>query len=376
MRVQLPAIMASSPILIHGVATRVPPTAYAQETIGEILGARLEPGGRGERLVRKIYRSSGIETRHSVIEDHRRGAGSTLFFDGASGAFLSPTTGMRNDEYARNARPLFVETAAAALERTDFGPEDVTHVITVSCTGFMAPGPDYFIVRDLGLSPSVERYHVGFMGCYAAFPALRMAASFCRSDPDAVVVVVCLELCTLHLEPSEEIDNIIAASVFADGAAGAVVSTRPRTGTAVEIVSSTTRIAPDSEDHMAWRIGDRGFEMTLSTYVPKILGMHIGDLVDGLLHDAGYSRHDIAHWWIHPGGRAILDRVQEALQLPDEALAPSRAVLARYGNMSSATVLFVIEEALRSGTPTPGDLAYAMAFGPGLTVESALLRVV
>jgi predicted naringenin-chalcone synthase len=359
--------MSAPSVFIHGLAPRVPASSYPQETIGEILRGELEPGGRGDRLMRKIYRSSGIETRHSVIEDHRGGAGGSLFFDGSTGAFLSPTTGERNDEYVRTALPLFRDTAGEALERSGFAPWDVTHVVTVSCTGFMAPGPDLHIVRELGLAPSVERYHVGFMGCYAAFPALRMAAAFCRSDPDAVVLVVCLELCTLHLEPSEVIDNIIASSVFADGAAGAVVSRRPPRGRGVELIASTTRVAPDSEEHMAWRIGDRGFEMTLSTWVPKILGTHIGELVDGILADAGRTRPDVARWWVHPGGRSIL---------PADALAASRAVLARYGNMSSATILFVIEEALRSGPATTGDLAYAMAFGPGLTVESALFRVV
>lgn len=363
-------------VSIHAVATRVPASKYPQETIGEILRGELEPGGLGDRLMRKIYRSSGIETRHSVIEDHRNGAGGSLFFDGESGAFLSPTTGERNDEYVRTALPLFRDTARDALERSGFAPGDVTHVVTVSCTGFMAPGPDYYIVRDLGLDASVERYHVGFMGCYAAFPALRMAAAFCRSDPRAVVLVVCLELCTLHLEPSEAIDNIIASSVFADGAAGAVLSARRPRGPGVALVASTTRLAPDSEQDMAWRIGDRGFEMTLSTYVPKILGAQIGDLVDGILGEAGRTRRDVSHWWVHPGGRSILDQVEQALDLRDGALAASRAVLARYGNMSSATILFVVEEALRSGSASPGDLAYAMAFGPGLTVESALFRVV
>lgn len=360
---------------LHGLARRVPPTAYSQEAIGEILRAELDPDGVGSRLTSKIYRSSGIRNRHSVIQDHRSGGDSSLFFDGATGAFLSPSTGARNDEYVRHALPLFCDTARDALESSCFAPGDVTHVITVSCTGFVAPGPDFAIARDLGLNPSVERYHLGFMGCYAAFPALRMAAAFCRTDPTAVVLVVCVELCTVHLEPSEVVDHIIASSVFADGAAGVVVSASRPDAARLELVASTTRLAPDSEEHMAWRIGDHGFEMTLSTYVPSILGAHIGGLVDGILADAGRTRGEVDHWLVHPGGRAILDHVEQALALPPDALAASRAVLARYGNMSSATILFVMQEALESGLCKPGDLAYAMAFGPGLTVESALLRL-
>lgn len=365
----------------------MPPNAYRQEEIGGVLSRDLEPGGRGDKLSQRIYRHSGIETRHSVIAGYHAGQGDGLFFDGASGSFLSPTTGERNDKYIAEAKPLFVETARQALDASPFGPSDVTHVVTVSCTGFFAPGPDYYILRDLGLPASTQRYHVGFMGCFAAFPALRMAAAFCKSDPEAVVLVVCLELCTLHLEPSEVIDNIIACSVFADGAAGVVVSSRTAASgaassgaastsgpsAALEFVDSVTRLAPDSEDDMAWRIGDRGFEMVLSTYVPKIIGAQVGGIVDEMLDETGRDRADVSHWWIHPGGRAILDHVQAGLDLAPDALDPSRAVLAQNGNMSSATILFVLKEALSRGV-APGELAYAMAFGPGLTVESALLR--
>lgn len=362
------------PVYIHSIATRNPPHAYSQEEAGEMLGGQLEAGSRGHRLSQKIYRNSGIENRHSVISGHRPGEGDGLFFDKESGEFLHPSTGSRNDQYVAAAKPLFVETARAALEGSPFQAGDVTHVVTVSCTGFFAPGPDYYIVRDLGLPESTQRYHIGFMGCFAAFPALRMAASFCKSDPDAVVLVVCLELCSLHLEPSEVIDNIIACSVFADGAAGAVVSAARPERSGLAFAHSATMLAPDSEDDMAWKIGDRGFEMVLSTYVPRILGAQIGGIVDGLLADAGRVRDDIGHWWVHPGGRAILDHVEEALALGSEPLGPSRRVLAANGNMSSATILFVMAEALRSGSVQAGDWAYAMAFGPGLTVESALLQ--
>ncbi|MFT4605150.1 MAG: putative naringenin-chalcone synthase [Rhodothermales bacterium] len=383
-------------VYLHSLATRNPEHAYSQESAGEMLTGQLEPGGRGQRLSQRIYRHSGIDQRHSVISGYLPGQGDGVFFDGDSGDFLSPTTGTRNAKYVEAAKPLFVDTARDALEASPFSAHEVTHVITVSCTGFFAPGPDYYILRDLGLPSNTQRYHIGFMGCFAAFPALRMAASFCKNDPDAVVLIVCLELCTLHLEPSDVIDNIIACSVFADGAASVVVSAQAPDGpialvaaggdstagaTAVEFVDSVTQLAPDSENDMAWKIGDRGFEMVLSTYVPKILGAQIGGIVDDLLGQSGRRREDIAHWWVHPGGRAILDHIHQGLKLDPEALAPSRRVLSRFGNMSSATILFVLQEALAGGGgPGPsgdveaGDLAYAMAFGPGLTVESALLR--
>lgn len=406
------------PVYLHSLATRNPQHAYSQEAAGEMLTGQLERGGRGHRLSQRIYRNSGIDQRQSVISGYLPGDGDGVFFDGESGQFLSPTTGSRNEKYVEAAKPLFVDTARDALEASPFSAGDVTHVITVSCTGFFAPGPDYYILRDLGLPGNTQRYHIGFMGCFAAFPALRMAAAFCQNDPEAVVLIVCLELCSLHLEPSDVIDNIIACSVFADGAASVVVSAKEPVGPialtrgggeavsglqALEFVDSVTQLAPDSEDDMAWKIGDHGFEMVLSTYVPKILGAQIGGVVDDLLGQSGRRREAVGHWWVHPGGRAILDHVEEGLGLDSEALAPSRRVLARYGNMSSATILFVVLEAMggavagdgaegetgsgssagrgaNAGGGSPavrkGDIAYAMAFGPGLTVESALLRAV
>ncbi|NNE68878.1 MAG: type III polyketide synthase, partial [Rhodothermales bacterium] len=165
------------PVYVHSIATRTPPHAYSQEAAGEMLGGQLEPGSTGQRLSHRIYRSSGIDQRHSVISGYLPGQGDGLFFERESGDFLSPSTGSRNDKYVAAAKPLFVDTARAALDASGFEASAVTHLVTVSCTGFFAPGPDYYIVRDLGLRESTERYHIGFMGCFAAFPALRMAAS-------------------------------------------------------------------------------------------------------------------------------------------------------------------------------------------------------
>jgi predicted naringenin-chalcone synthase len=213
------------------------------------------------------------------------------------------------------------------------------------------------------------------MGCYAAFPALRMAQAFCAEDERAVVLVVCLELCTLHLEPSEEIDDIIAASVFADGAAAAVVTARPpgeRDASTLQIESLLSTVAPESEDDMAWTLGDRGFDMVLSTSVPQILQDNARSIVDALLGRVPLTLDQVDHWAIHPGGRAILDKVQAGLELADDALEESRTVLRNFGNMSSATILFVLERFLAPGRVAPGERVYAMAFGPGLTVESGL----
>ena len=375
---------------IHLIRTASPSNRYAQEMVGEAMAKQLDPTSKGARLARKIYRSSGIDFRHSVIGDLNQfvGSGSPevddaknsggLFFD-AQQSFLSPSTGVRNAVYSDHARPLFSKVAASLIDDCPtFSREDVTHVITVSCTGFFAPGPDYYVVKDLGLDTSTKRFHIGFMGCYAAFPALKMAKAFCAEDPNAVVLVVCVELCSLHLEPSEDIDDIIATSVFADGASGAIVSAKPGPSGAktlrLDFLESV--VAPDSEGDMAWTIGDKGFDMVLSTYVPRILEAHVDEIVDDLLQKGGTKRSEISHWAIHPGGRAILDKVESGLSLPARALDPSRKVLREHGNMSSATIFFVLKQFQDAENMDSGAKMIAMAFGPGLTVESALMTVV
>lgn len=259
---------------------------------------------------------------------------------------------------------------------------DITHVITVSCTGFFNPGPDYKIVRALGLNPSVQRYHLGFMGCYAAFPALRAAKSFCEADPEAVVLVVSVELCSLHVRTSNNPDTIMGSSLFADGAAAAVVTARelPDGAAALELDHFETVLTPVGEDSMAWNIGDHGFEMVLDSYVPKIIDEHIVGALEPLLASAPELQNlpysDIRHWAIHPGGRSILDKVQSKLALSDEQLIPARETLRNYGNMSSATVMFVLKHILEQPAESERERICSMAFGPGLTVETGLFTKV
>jgi predicted naringenin-chalcone synthase len=256
-----------------------------------------------------------------------------------------------------------------------FQASDITHVVFASCTGFANPGPDYHIIRELGLGGHVERYTLGFMGCYAAFPALRMAAQFCEANPKAVVLVMCLELCSLHMQINDQPDSILANSLFADGAAAALVSSRKplpgRPGYKVHAFSSA--LVTDGEADMAWDIGNEGFNIVLSSYVPEILGKRIAPLLEEIVEKSGLDLSQIEEWAVHPGGRAILDKVGASLGLAPEALAASRQVLRDYGNMSSATILFVLKELLDSAD-TDQALSCAMAFGPGLTVETAVLE--
>ncbi len=301
------------------------------------------------------------------------------FFDPETGLLLNPSTKVRNDIFAREATQLFVKAARAAVDAApELESRDITHVVTVSCTGFFNPGPDYKVVRELGLNPAVQRYHLGFMGCYAAFPALRAAKMFCEADPQAVVLVVCAELCSLHVRASNDPDTIMGSALFADGAAAAVVTARSGSEekSLLQLDHFETVLTPVGEDSMAWNIGDHGFEMVLGNYVPHIIDDHIVGALQPLfardreLEALPYT--DIRHWAIHPGGRSILDRVQSRLGLTDEQLVPARETLRNYGNMSSATVLFVLKHILEQDPEDGDERICSMAFGPGLTVETAL----
>src|SRR6476620_3861241 len=339
----------------RALETAVPPTILVQPEARSVFAAQPGLTRLGSRLVNTCFDSAPIDTRHTAVEELTTGsrAENPQFFDPATGVLLSPSTKVRNDIFATEATKLFIEAAQKALDACA-GVEllDITHLVTVSCTGFYNPGPDYKIVRALGLNPAVQRYHLGFMGCYAAFPALRAAKSFCDADPDAVVLVVCAELCSLHVRTSNDPDTIMGSALFADGAAAAVISARELEDQPALLTLDhfETVLTPVGEEAMAWNIGDEGFEMVLGTYVPHIIDDHIIGALEPLLsRDAsliGIPYRDIRHWAIHPGGRSILDKVQSRLELSDEQLVPARETLRNYGNMSSATVLFVIRHIL------------------------------
>lgn len=365
------------------LTTAVPDTVLHQEVVRDVFAGQPGRSRLAQRLIATSFNESGISTRHTVIDEltTERQADDPHWFARDQGLLHSPGTRERNELYTSAGGPMFVDTARAAIEACPgLGFDEVTHVITVSCTGFFAPGPDYLIARDLGLPAGVQRYHLGFMGCYAAMPALRLAAQLCEADASAVVLVAVVELCTLHVRSSDQPDLIIASSLFADGAAAAVISARTDLGSAesgaglgLTLDVFDTRITPTGEDDMAWTIGDEGFTMVLSSYVPHIIGEHIDSAVAPLLAGAGIDAEAVDWWAVHPGGRSIVDRIEDRLQLRPEQVAPSRETLRDFGNMSSVTVLFVLQRVLERAQA--GDRVYAMAFGPGLTVESALMTV-
>jgi predicted naringenin-chalcone synthase len=362
------------PVYIHNIATSVPECSVGQPFVREKMKQYVGRDPLKRRIIHRIYSKSGIEKRHTVVDDFDSEGGNKLFFkdDGTLGI---PTTKTRNAIYTKHAKSLFTKTAKKLLSAdASVKKNEITHIITASCTGFFTPDPAYYIMKELGLSHSVGRFHLGFMGCFAAIPALRMAHSICEADREAAVMVVNVELCSLHLQDSDEIDQLIAASVFADGAGAALISAKePLQSPAYRLEGFHTSVAGHSEKDMGWIIGNTGFEMVLSTKVPQIIEENMVSSIALLLKDYDLELSEIIHWAVHPGGRAILDKVEQALQLGSNRITASRNVLANYGNMSSATILFVLNELLHTSSPTAKERTVAMAFGPGLTIESAYL---
>jgi alkylresorcinol/alkylpyrone synthase len=352
---------------ILSIGTATPPTTITQDRIRDFFVQQPDADRLTQRLIRATFDAAQIERRHTVLPELGEAGGDGIFVD-AQGVLRSPGTALRNAEYVRLAPALSREAAQTAMSEAGVEASQITHVVTVSCTGCFAPGPDFRIVRDLGLAPTTERYHLGFIGCAAAFPGLRAAERFCAAQPDAVVLVVCTELCSLHIRPSSSPDQIVSSSVFADGSAAAIVTAAPSDRAGLDLERFGTTLTSEGEEDMAWTIGDDGFEMVLTGEVPRIIGREIRGAVDAFLAD------DVpTAWAVHPGGRSILDRVQAGLELDPDALRASRAVLGDYGNMSSATVMFILRELLHDDSLADGSTIAGLAFGPGLTVESALL---
>ena len=315
---------------------------------------------RSRRMFDRMVERSGVAHRYSTfVPTDQDGPDLDTIGFYRRGSF--PTTGARMRLYEDHATDL----AVTAVER--LGPGAITHLIVASCTGFTAPGLDQRVAERLGLGGSIKRTFVGFMGCYAAVPALRLADQAIRADPSARVLVVALELCTLHLQESQDLETVLSFLIFGDGAAAALVTAEPH-GIALEAFHATT--LPDTQDLITWRIGDQGFDMHLSGKVPAAIGTALraeADRNDGGGILAGRDPAGIALWAVHAGGRTVLDAVEQALRLPAAALAHSRAVLHDVGNVSSATLGFVLERMLASPVTGPG---LALAFGPGLCAET------
>ena len=350
---------------LNRIGTAVPPNdvhaafiAFAAQSLGS---------ERHRPLIHRMAARAQIEHRWSFLSPNPDAEdGEKIDADGFYRRGDFPSTARRMKAYEVSAPKL----AVAAVEALDLGDEarEITHVVVASCTGLSAPGLDLLLVERFGLNPSVERTVIGFMGCYAAMNALKVGRHIVRSEPQSKVLILCLELCTLHMQESPDLEQLLSFMVFADGCAAALVSAEPK-GLALD--SFHALLAPHAAEQITWNIRDQGFDMVLSGQVPASVGEALTHGAPAILGDIAIEEIDL--WAVHPGGRSVLDAVEGALRLPTDALAVSREVLRRYGNMSSATILFVLAAMLEKGEA--GRRGCAMAFGPGLTAETMLFTM-
>lgn len=351
-----------------------------QAEAAELLVALLHGPGR-ERAVRALYARSGIRKRHSVLLRTDEGPlreRQALYAPALSEGDRGPTTARRMAAFEAEAPPLAEGAARRALDDAGLRAAEVTHLVTVSCTGFFSPGVDAVLIQRLGLRSTVERTHVGFMGCHGAVNGLRVADALAAAHPDARVLLCSVELCSLHLAYDWDPQALVANALFADGAAAVVgLGESVEAGRAAarpappwRVAATGTLLFPDSRDAMSWRIGDHGFRMTLSPSVPALIEGHVADWMRGWLAGNGLHQDDVRTWAVHPGGPRVLGAFGAGMGLARDAFAPSREVLAEHGNMSSATLLFILQRLRDAGARGP---VVAVAFGPGLVAEAALL---
>ena len=366
-------------LAILGLGTAVPATRVSQQDAKRVARSVCCRTPEQATWLPAVYDQTGIEHRfqclgRDVVDDVLQGTrnSGSIFLPSGQADDAGPTTAQRLHIYQQEAPPLALAAARQALARSGLRTAELTHLVTVSCTGFNAPGVDLALVEGLELSRSIQRTHVGFMGCHGALNGLRVARAFGDSDPAARVLVVAVELCILHYHYGWDPQKIIANALFADGAAavvGAAADAAP--ADAWRVTASGSYLVPGTADAMTWSIGDHGFEMTLARTVPGIIARQLRPWLEAWLGQRGVALADVPSWAIHPGGPKILDAVEESLGLSRPATVDSRRVFADYGNMSSPTVLFILDRLRQAGARRP---CVALGFGPGLNAEAALLE--
>jgi predicted naringenin-chalcone synthase len=362
--------------VIHGIGRSNPGVPIAQNALLE-LALRYNAASRAERVrLARIYRGTKVTQRYSVLTgeastpEEAMGRVHDFYAPPDDHSVDTPTTLKRMQRYERSATPLADRACRDAMRHCDTEPADITHLITVSCTGFSAPGVDLQLVDALGLSPCVSRTHIGFMGCHGALNGLRVADAFARADSNHRVLLCCVELCTLHFQYGSDPQDAVANALFGDGAAAVIVSGEDSGDNNVRIASFRSIKLPDTASLMSWHIGDEGFGMRLDSKVPQRVQQHLRPFLTDWLSPFNLAIDTIGGWIVHPGGPKIVDAVRQSLDLSEDQTAASMNVLREFGNMSSPTVLFITEALRRKNAPKPWVI---LAFGPGLVVEACLI---
>ena len=363
-------------IQLLGIGTALPVNRFSQEDgarIAQVLC--LDP--RQAPLIPTLYRQTGIAGRHMVlgealVQDVINGTRHTesVFLPKPCGPDNGPSTRQRMEVYASEAPPLALQASRQALASANLTADAITHLVTVSCTGFAAPGVDFALMRDMGLSAATQRTNVGFMGCHGALNGLRVARGLAAAETNATILLCAVELCSLHYHYGWDPKRVVGNALFGDGAAAAIIG-RGEVPSGWQLAGHGSCLFPDSEWAMTWEVGDNGFTMSLSTKVPGLIAKCLPPWIASWLAQHNLSVGAIGSWAIHPGGPRVLSAVGESLGLEPDATSVSRDILSRFGNMSSPTILFILNELHRSRAPLP---CVALAFGPGLAVEAALFR--
>lgn len=360
--------------MLIDISTASPPYKVDQSLATEELKKRMAVTAVAGRMIDMASHHSGISTRYFVIPDGEAGA-EKKFYSTPDG-YVSPDTKTRMTEYERWSKELTGNAVAEILAKNNVKAHDVERLITISCTGFFAPGLDYYLIDRFKFPASVKRTNIGFMGCAASLIGFNtvLESMSQHRNPNAKTLLVSVELCSLHLQTEPTRDNILANMIFADGCAAALFD-NTSTMNGLQLLSTSSHLFKNSAEYMGWKIGNSGFEMVLSSELPKIILNEAAPVLKNILAQQNISPDQITHWALHPGGRAILDSLQNGMNISDEKMIPSRTVLKNYGNLSSASILFVLKELMKSTSLKNDELICAVAFGPGLTMEVAMLKV-
>ena len=361
---------------ITSIGTASPQHRFTQQTIANFMVRAMKLDTEDARRVQALYRAAGIETRYSVLSDFGGQNGVDFFSDnGALRAF--PSTKQRLELFKKHSLELSFASIDQCLNKVaSLKRNEITHLIVVSCTGMYAPGLDVDLVKALKLNTNVNRTCINFMGCYAAFNAIKLADAFCANGKDAKVLVICTELCSIHFQKENTEDNMLANALFSDGSATLLIESQPREGINLRPTSFYCDLATDGDEVMAWSIGDKGFEMKLSSYVPEVIRSGIKKLTGSLLQKISQDLSDVSYFAIHPGGKKILEVIEDELNISKNSNRHAYEILKHYGNMSSPTVLFVLSEIYKTlDDKDQGKNILSFAFGPGLTMESMLLQI-
>jgi predicted naringenin-chalcone synthase len=359
---------------IISISTVVPAYQHKQADLLQFMERAYDADDTQKRILRYLYQHSGIETRYSVIGDYTLPMPEWTFFPRSDDLEPFPDLEQRLEWFQQYALPLSLEAAMKCIEgKAD--KTEITHLITVSCTGMSAPGLELQLMEAMQLNASIYRTAINFMGCYAAIHALKQASQIIAEDADAKVLIVCTELCTLHFQKTFSENSVTAPLLFGDGAAAVLVAndTAPQRGLGLK--SFYSEILKEAKNDMSWNLSSKGFIMALSGVVPEIFQKEIEPMKQRALAKAGLTDEDIKYWCVHPGGKRILQGIAKGLSLKDDDLEASYLVLKRYGNMSSPTILFVLKEMWDTLVNDDKAHIFGIAFGPGLTMESLIMTV-